>query len=343
MLLSPRLPLANLIELCRALRHYLGAGLSLVDAFRQQAKSGARPVRPVADRLAQALARGESLEDALRQEERHFPPLFSALVRVGEHSGMLAEVFGELERYFAQQRKLWRQFIAQITWPAIQFVMSIGVLALLILIMGLIADAKGGEPLDPLGLGLSGPSGAVIFLLGVFGIFAGLGAAYGLLRRSVKGSTAFKTYLLRLPAIGPCMRALALTRFCMALRLTTETGMPIVRAMRLSLSATGNEAFAAKSEQIADELRGGEELTTALTKSGLFPEEFQHMLAVAEESGTLDQVLAHQTKHYHEEAGRRLAVLTGMAGYGVWAMVGLIIIVAIFRIFNWYLSLLNSF
>jgi type II secretory pathway component PulF len=268
--------------------------------------------------------------------------LFSALVRVGEHSGMLAEVFAELERYFTLQQKLWRQFVSQITWPAIQFVLSIFVLALLILIMGLIAESRGGEPLDPLGLGLAGPKGAMIFLLGVFGILGGIGAAYGLVRRSVRGSIALKTYLLRLPGIGPCLRALALTRFCMALRLTTETGMPIVRAMRLSLSATGNEAFEAKSEQIAEELRSGEELTAALTKSGLFPEDFQHMLAVAEESGTLDQVLAHQTKHYHEESGRRLAALTSMAGYGVWAMVGIIIIIAIFRIFNWYISLLGG-
>lgn len=341
MLFSPRFSLSHLIELCRALRHYLGAGLSLVDGFRQQAKSGAQPVRPVAGRIAQALERGDSLEDALRREERYFPPLFVALTRVGEHSGMMAEVFGELEKYFSMQRKMWRQFLAQITWPAIQFVLSIFVLALLILILGLIAESRGGKPLDPLGLGLAGPSGAMIFLLGVFGILGGLGAAYGLIRRSVKGSIALKTYLLRLPAIGPCMRALALTRFCMALRLTTETGMSIVRAMRLSLSATGNEAFTVRSEKIEEELRNGEELTTALAKSGLFPEEFQHMLTVAEESGTLDQVLAHQTKHYHEEAGRRLAALTGLAGYGVWAMVGLVIIIAIFRIANWYIGLLG--
>ena len=340
MLLSSRLSLSDLIELCRSLRHYLGAGLPLVDAFRQQAKRGTAQVRPAAGRIAAALERGDSLEDALQREEALFPSLFLALSRVGEQSGMLAEVFAELEKYHLRQRKLWRQFFASIAWPAIQFVLAIFVLAGLILILGMIADSHGGPALDPLGLGLSGPSGATIFLGVVFSILLGLSATYWLLTRRL-GGIAVQRFLLGVPAIGPCLRALALARFCMALRLTTETGMSIDKAMRLSLSATGNAAFAAQSAEIEAELRHGEELTLALTKSGLFPEEFQHMLAVAEESGTLDQVLAHQAEHYQEESGRRLAVLTSLAGYGVYGFVGLIIIVAIFRIANWYVGLLG--
>jgi type IV pilus assembly protein PilC len=338
MLLSSRLPLSDLIELCRSLRHYLGAGLPLVDAFRQQAKRGSSAVRPLAGRIVAALEHGDSLDDTLQREATHFPPLFLALTRVGEQTGMLAEVFAELEKYFVRQRKLWRSFYSQISWPAVQFVLAIFVLAGLILIMGMIAESRGGKALDPLGLGLSGPSGALIFLCVVFAILGGLAFAYWTLTRSVRGSAALQRYLLEMPALGPCLRALALTRFCMALRLTTETGMSITKAMRLSLSATGNDAFAARSEQIESELRRGEELTLSLTKSGLFPEDFQHMMAIAEESGTLDQVLAHQTEHYHEESSRRLAVLTNVAAYGVWAFVGILIIITIFRIYSWYIS-----
>ena len=62
MLLSSRLPLSSLIELCRVLRHYLSAGLSLRDVFRQQAAKGPLAVRPVAGRVAEALGRGDGLE-----------------------------------------------------------------------------------------------------------------------------------------------------------------------------------------------------------------------------------------------------------------------------------------
>ncbi|MHB1422757.1 MAG: type II secretion system F family protein [Gemmataceae bacterium] len=340
MLVSSRLTLSDLIDLCRSLRHYLGAGLPLVTAFRQQAKRGSARVRPPADRIASALEKGESLEDALRGEATLFPPLFLALARVGEQTGMLAEVFAELEKFFVRQRTMWRRFVSQITWPVIQFVLAIFVLAGLILIMGMIAPPS-GQALDPLGLGLAGPTGAMIFLGVVFGVLGGLGAIYWLVTRQLSGAAAVEKFLLGVPAIGPCLRALALARFCMALRLTTETGMSIVKAMRLSLSATGNSAFMARSEQIEAPLRQGEELTTALVKSGLFPEDFQHMIAVAEESGTLDQVLAHQAEHYQEESGRRLATLTSLAGYGVYGFVGLVIIIAIFRIANWYIGRLG--
>jgi type II secretory pathway component PulF len=344
MLFSSRLPLSNLIELCRVLRHYLGAGIGLVQVFRQQASKGALAVRPVAGRIAAALEEGDDLETALKREADAFPPLFVSLARVGEQTGMMPEVFAELEKYYSRQQKLRRDFVARVTWPVIQFVLAVFVVAGLILIMGMLADRQGpgGEPLDPLGLGLSGPSGATLFLAVVFGSLAALGGLYLLLTRTLKHKASTDAFLLGLPAVGPCLRALALTRFCVALRLTTETGMAIARALRLSLRATGNQAFVAQTENISASVRAGDDLTLALARSGLFPTDFQHILAVAEESGRLSEVLQHQAEHYHEESGRRLVILTGVLSYGVWAFVGLLIIVAIFRIATWYVGLLNG-
>jgi type II secretory pathway component PulF len=343
MLLSSRLPLSNLIELSRVSRHYLGAGLGLTDVFRQQANKGAIAVRPIAGRIATALEQGDSLERALDREQSAFPPLFLALTHVGEQTGMLPEVFHELERYYLRQQKLWRHFLGQIAWPVVQFFLAVFVLAGLILIMGMLADVQGpgSKPLDPLGIGLAGPTGATIFLAVVFGTLFALAAAYWVATRTLQRKAAVNAFLLRVPALGPCLRALALARFCMALRLTTETGMSVMKAMRLSLRATGDEAFVAQGDTIEKVIRKGDDLTTALTRTGLFPQEFLHIIAVAEESGKLSDVLQHQAEHYNEESGRRLAVLTAVAGYGVWALIGIIIIVAIFRIFSWYVGMLG--
>src|SRR5690349_6093165 len=84
-----RLPLSALIELCRSLRHYLGAGLSLVDVFRQQARRGPAAVRPLAERIAADLEAGNSLEAALKPDAKRFPPLMLSLSSVGERTGML--------------------------------------------------------------------------------------------------------------------------------------------------------------------------------------------------------------------------------------------------------------
>src|SRR5436309_9197827 len=164
MLFSSRLSLSNLVELSRALRHYLGAGLTLRDVFRQQADKGPLRVRPIAGRIRDALEQGDSLEAALERERSAFPPLFLSMAGVGEESGNLPEIFHELENYYLLQQKLRRQFISQIAWPVIQLVMAIFVVAGLILILGIIAEIRGADkPFDPLGLG-TGEGAAIRFL-----------------------------------------------------------------------------------------------------------------------------------------------------------------------------------
>jgi type IV pilus assembly protein PilC len=333
MLLFRQLPLSGLIELCRALRYNLQAGIMLRDVFRQQAAKGPARVRPVAERIRQDIERGDSLEAALKREKDAFPPIFLALATVGEQTGNLPEVFQELEKYFLMQQRLRREFLAQAAWPALQLVAAILVIALLLWILGMIAEFTSSQPLDPLGLGLTGVSGAIIFLCISFGSLAGIGLLYLLVTRTLKQKTLVDRFLLRLWVIGPTLRALALTRFCLALRLTMETGMSITSALRLSLRATGNAAFADRTEVILESLRAGDDLTVALGRSRLFPEEFQNIVAVAEESGQVPESMRHQAQYYEEEAGRRMAILTRVAGFLVWLLVAVLIIVAIIRIF----------
>src|SRR5262245_11942121 len=91
--MAGRVSLASLIELCRAVRHGVGAGLSVVEVFKMQARRGPRDLRDVAGRMAASMEAGNSLRKALQQEERAFPPLFLSLARVGEESGLVPEVF----------------------------------------------------------------------------------------------------------------------------------------------------------------------------------------------------------------------------------------------------------
>src|SRR5438105_13693964 len=99
MLFSRQLPLPALIELCRVLRHNLGAGLTLRDIWRQQVRRGPRPVRPIADRVQEQIESGYSLASALDRERAYFPPIFLAMAEVGEETGNLPEVFAELEKF----------------------------------------------------------------------------------------------------------------------------------------------------------------------------------------------------------------------------------------------------
>ncbi len=180
--MSRRLSLHELIGFCTRMRHSLGAGLPLTRVFNDQAKKGPPAVRALAGSVATELEGGSSLHEALAHLPGAVPPLMLSLIEVGETTGMLPEVFAGLEKHFQQQQTRWRQFWSKATWPLIQFVMAILVLAGLIVVLGMlpINQKPGGGSFDPLGLGLRGTFGAMIFL----GVIGGLALMLALCWRS---------------------------------------------------------------------------------------------------------------------------------------------------------------
>jgi type II secretory pathway component PulF len=342
MLFSSQLPLASLIELCRTLRHNLGAGLSLPDVFRQQSERGPTAVRPVARRIHEDLASGDSLEKALKREKAAFPPMFLSMAGVGEQTGNLPEVFQELERYYALQDKLRKQFIVLSFWPLLQLFGAIFVISGMVFLLAILTPS-GNQPFDPLGFGLTGVRGSVLVLVYSFGSLGLLVAGYLLVTRLLQQKAIVDALVLHVPVLGPCLLSIALARFCLALRLTMDTSMSIIAALRLSLRATGNAAFAAQGDVVKEVLRGGDDLTMALAKTDLFPEDFLNILANAEEGGRLPEVMRHQAEHYQEEAERRLTMLMRMASAGVWLGTAALLIFLIFSMAMKVFSVYDSF
>lgn len=342
MLFSARLPVSSLIELCRALRHNLAAGLSLRDVFRQQARQGPLAVRPVAERIRQVIERGDDLETALTRESKSFPPLFLALASVGERSGNLPEVFAALEKYYVMQQRMWRQFISLSIWPAFQFIAAIFTIAGMILIIGMIYRPGPRDiQWDPIGIG-TGPKAALRFLIVCFGSIGLLIGAYFFVTRVLKHRAAVDRVFLRLWGVGRCLQALALSRFSLALQLTMDTSLTAWEALDRSLKATGNGAFIAASEGVQEVVRSGERVSEALRSARLFPEEFIHIVSTAEISGQIPEMMRHQAEYYEEEASRRLVLLTRGAGFAIWVGVACLIIWVIFRIVLSYIGMIET-
>lgn len=337
---SRRVPLVELVEFCRVLRHNLSAGLSLVQVLRQQAARGPRAVRPLAGRLSEQLQMGSGLADALDAETDAFPPLFLAMVRVGEETGNLPEVLHELERYFQLELQLRRQFRTQLIPTAVQFGFAVLILAGLIFILGLIAP-PGRPPLFTF-FGLGGAAGALAFLALVVGLLIGGWLLVTLLGRLMRQRASVDRLLLRVPVLGPCLRALAQSRFTLALQLTLDSGLPIVKGLRLSLQASGNAAYADRAAVVTAALKRGETLYQALTASGLFSDEFLSVIDSAEAGGRVPEMMRHQAEQYQEEASRRLTTLTRAATGLVWLAYAGFMIWAIFRVAGIYFGALSG-
>jgi type IV pilus assembly protein PilC len=311
MLFSRQLPLAALIDLCHLLRVNLGAGIPLPKVFRQLSNRGTSKIRPLARRVLPQLEQGDNLRTALQSETSVLPPFFLGMVELGEKTGHLPEVLEELEKYYLQQQKFVRQLRQSSFGPAVQFVIAIGIVALLIFVLGAIAESHGNPA--PAVLGFRGAGGAILFLLTCAGLFAGIYALYAFLTRGLAQQDFVDGLMLQLPVIGPCIQAVVVGRFALAMQLTLDSSMPLSEALHLSYDATGNAAFAHQAEVAAAAVQDGEELTVALSRGHFMPADFLGMVAVAEEGGRLVEMMRHQAAHYHEEAARRMQSATRLA------------------------------
>lgn len=329
MLFSSRISLRSLAALCHAFRVGHGAGLSLVDVFRQQAQRGPSDARPALGRISERLDKGESLEDVLKTDGRAFPPLFVSMVAVGEQTGNLPEIFHELERYYREQLTLRRQFIAMSFWPVAQLIGAIVVITLMIIILGWIAPSE-GKAFDPLGFGV-GPAGAVKFLVTVAVFFGGLFVIYFLATRALGQKSTVHRFLLSVPVVGPCLQALALARLSLALKLTMDSSLHPAKAVKRSLWASGNGAYEACADSVATAVKAGTPITEALTECRVFPEDFLQAVHSGEETGQIPEVMARQAVHYQEEASLKMTILNRLATIGVWLFVAGLLIFMIFR------------
>lgn len=333
---------SSLATMCRAIRHGHGAGLTLVKVFELQARSGPQELRGVTATIAQRLRAGDTLSDALKEHGDRFPELFLTMAVVGDETGHLPEVFGQLEEYFRLQERMRRDFIAQATWPVLQFIGGVLVIAFTIFLMGFIAEGRGNEPIAPIGFGLTGASGALLFLVVVVGGVVALLLGYKAFTSTLQKQAAFEAWVLKWPIIGPCIQALAMGRFCLALRLTLDSSMPVAKALRQSLRATGNAAFMAQVDPIVKRVSKGEELATAIGLNPIFPNEFLGILSVAEIAGHIPESMAQQAEYYREEMVIRSKRLTRALSVGIYIMVAIFLIFMIFRIAMLYSNALNG-
>jgi type IV pilus assembly protein PilC len=339
-----RIPLKVMMNWCRALGMPLRAGLTAKEAFKLAAKKADPTVRDLCERVSARLEDGDDLPTAFKALPYRVPPLFHAMAAVGSKTGRFPEILRELESYYQFQLQLKREFIQRITWPVIQFVAAICVVALMLLLMGTLAAGPSGKPaFDPLGFGVYGTTGALIWLGGWAFFAAFLFFGYKLSREVWGMGGKVDSFLLRVPALGPCLHTLSMARLCMAMGMTMDSPLSIKKTVPLSLDATDNGAFIATAKPIVESVNDrGRDLAEAFGEHRLYPDEFLHVLGTAEQSGSIPEEMARLGNAYNEQSKHKLAMLNQALGWVVWGGVATLIVFLIFRMALSYIGLLNN-
>lgn len=258
---------------------------------------------------------GESLAEAMQRHPKAFNELATSIVRAGGEGGFLEEALERVAKFTDQQAELKSRVMGALAYPIFLTVFSVGIVVVLIVyfvprfetLFGRLR-AKGELPfLTDLLLGLSSAISNYGFLIALVAALLLL-----VLRSQVmtdEGRWFLDRWRLKIPQAGTIYRNLAVSRFCRILGTLLTGGVPIVKALKISSASTGNVVLSEAINKAAENITAGESLAAPLQASGQFPSDVVEMVAVAEQSNTLETVLTNIAETLERQTWRRLDLL----------------------------------
>lgn len=321
---------ADTASFARQLATLLGAGVALLQAFDIIA-SGARPaVAKVAHGLRDEVAAGASLSAALAKFPALFDALQRSLVRVAERSGTLEAMLERIASHQERTEAIKRKVKKALTYPALVILASIGICgALMVYVVPQFEKvfAGAGAELPAFTRFVIRCSEALqstwwMVLLAIVG--SGVGGVL-LHRRSPRFRHALNRASLRVPIAGGILANAAVARASRALATVVAAGVPLVEALGSVADAAGSVDHAEALRSAGDDVAAGGPLHQALGHSGVFPPAVVQMVAVGEQSGRLDDMLAGVAAQFEAEVNDAVDNLTTLIEPLTMAILGVLV------------------
>ena len=295
---------------CRELAVMTGAGMTVSEALallREQEQTDA--VKRLLGELLSAVDGGGTLTDAMRQRPDFFSDVVIYMVSVGEASGRLSEMLTKLAAQLEKGYTARERLLTIMIYPLILLGVTGAVLAFILRFVlpsfaGLFRELGSELPLPTRILLAVSEQSDVLALLLPFGLLAGI-AVLMLLWQSAAGRRCLEGLLWRLPLVGGLIRRLELQRFAGTLAVLLSSGVVVDRALEILSEVSSALRVRQELGRVCEEVRKGWQLSRSLARLGLFPPLFLGLLRAGEETGTLDEALAHIALLAEQEADRR--------------------------------------
>lgn len=298
--------LDELIVFCRQMHALTKAGIPLIRTMRGLAETTRSPVlAEVLEDITNRLEGGTTMATAMQAHPKVFSELFIAMIHVGENTGMLDDSFKRLSEILELERDTKRRVKQALRYPT--FVV-IALLAALMVVNFLVIPrfasvfAKLGADLPFLTQVLVGTSN---FLLGYWPLMLFAVAAVAVLirqwKRTEQGRLMWDRYKLKLPIIGPLLELITLSRFARNFATMLKAGMPVTHALTVVADATDNAWIGRHIKDMRLGIERGESLLRTARHSEMFTPLILQMIAVGEETGSVDDMLNNVADFYDED------------------------------------------
>ncbi len=272
-------------------------------------------LKEVLEKVHAAVEEGSTLADAMQAQPRAFGEMAVSMVRAGGEGGFLEDALARVAQFTEQQQELKARTTGALAYPVFLAVVGVTVVTVLIVFFvpkfeDLFQRLRDQGELPGVTEFLLATSrtltkwGWLVILILVAGFIYGRN-----LLATEDGRRWSDRLKIRLPVIGTVFLSLAVARFCRVLGTLLHNGVPILRSLEISSAAAGNRILAAAINEAGENLSSGQALARPLGASGYFPPEVVEMIAVAEESNTLETVLTNIADSLERRTFRRLDLL----------------------------------
>lgn len=294
----------------------LRSGVSLlrsIAVLRDQSSN--KTLRLVLEDVHSKVEEGTSLADAMARYPRVFSEISVNMVRAGAEGGFLEDALDRIAHFTEQQEDLKGRTIGALAYPVILATIGTGVVSVLVVFfVPMFAEIfdqlreRGELPLltEAL-LWISDTIRGYGLLLLLGGL--GLGVLLRARLQTEEGRHWLDWWKLRLPLAGPILRSLAVARFCRVLGTMLKNGVPILKSLEISRDATGNRLLTKAIAEASENITAGQSLAKPLGASKQFPQTVVEMIAVAEESNSLDRVLVDIADRLESRTVRQLDLM----------------------------------
>lgn len=325
-----RVKLKDIAISARQFATMINSGLSLLRALSiLSEQTDNKKLGEVYSQVRMAVEQGSSLSQAFAHHDRVFPPIMINMVRAGETGGFLDQVLLQLAENFEAEVKLRAKIKSAMTYPVVVFAFAIlSMTAMLVFIVPVFADmfaGLGGELPLPTRV-LVALSGALKAALPFLLLFAIIG--FFLWRRfknHPKVRNVVDPFKLKAPIFGKLFQKVAISRFSRNLGTMIHAGVPILQSLDIVSDTTGNVVLSRAIDDVENSVRRGESLAGPLAEHSVFPPMVVQMMAVGEDTGSLDAMLHKISDFYDAEVEATTEALTSLIEPIMIAVVGAIV------------------
>jgi len=315
----------------RQLATMMSAGIPMVQAFEIIGNGHEKPaMQKLVLEIKANIEGGSTLAESLAKFPLFFDDLFVNLVEAGEQAGALESLLDKIATYKEKTEALKKKIKKALFYPPA--VLVVAVIVSLILLIFVIPQFE--ELFKGFGADLPAFTQMVVNLSRfvqsqgwwiALVIGAGFYTFFYFLKRSKKMQLAADRIMIKFPIIGPILVKAAIARFARTLATMFAAGVPLVEAMQSVAGATGNIVYEEAVLRMKDEVATGQRLQRAMENTGLFPNMVVQMIAVGEESGSLDTMSGKVAEFYEAEVDNAVDSMSSLLEPLIMAILGVLV------------------